>query len=80
MIQFHNPREPDYYLSVPTDLVVFQEPVFFFFFFFLDRIKTFFKKRERERESKREKEREEEREPQRQPEGTESRLPGQEGH
>lgn len=28
MSQFHKPRETDYYLRVPTELVVFQEPVF----------------------------------------------------
>lgn len=45
MSQFHKPRETDYYLRVPTELVVFQEPALFFF---LDGIKSFFK-RERER-------------------------------
>lgn len=68
MSQFHKPGETDYYLWVPTELVVFQEPVFFF----LDRIKTFFKKREREQERKEEKERER----QNQPEGIERRLIG----
>lgn len=46
MSQFHKPRETDYYLRVPTELVVFQEPVLFFF---LDGIKSFFKEREREK-------------------------------
>lgn len=75
MSQFHKPRETDYYLWVPTELVVFQEPVFFFF----DWIKTFFKKREREWERARERgrAREEERERgQRQREGRKRGLAG----
>lgn len=59
MSQFHKPRETDYYLRVPTELVVFQEPVLFFFFF-LDGIKTLFK-RESEKRERGEQEREQER-------------------
>lgn len=66
MSQFHKPRETDYYLRVPTELVVFQEPVLFFFF--LDGIKTFFK-RESEKRERGEQEREQERKREREKEG-----------
>lgn len=64
MSQFHKPRETDYYLWVPTELVVFQQPVFFFPW----RDKNLFEReKDREREWAREKGREEGRETEAEP-------------